>query len=261
MSRASTLARVLRELKDERDEVLERKAAYDHDTNRAVLAISRFNKIVEKESKPDERKSKPQELSESPQQPPPPSHELQESEETEANDEDPTPGWAKKAYRLIALRTHPDKINADDSLTDSQRDHLVGLYREANNAYHSKNYSALAEIAAELEINVDLPLDEFERALESKIRSIREEIAATQKTISWQWGISFGDMQKRVHILRLCCSIMKTETPEESILIDIVKELESQPDFDIIDRLGRVRRIKLGVERRKMGARPEKRIK
>ena len=44
-------------------------------------------------------------------------------------------------------------------------------------------------------------------------------------------------------------------------LNEIIKELESMPDFDIIDRLGNIRRIKSGAERRKVGTRPEKRIR
>ena len=50
MSRASALAQRLRELKVERDEIVERKASYDHDANRAVVALARFHKIVEKEN-------------------------------------------------------------------------------------------------------------------------------------------------------------------------------------------------------------------
>lgn len=259
MSRTSTLARVLRELKDERDEVTERKSVYDHDANRAVVALSRFSKILEKANSPDNRRSAPNENQDVPPSIPP-----EDSEDDESGPEveaDPIPPWAKKAYRLIALRTHPDKISSDDSITDAMRDRLVGIYREATTAYQEKNCEILAEIAAELEIEVEIPAAELERALESKIRSIREEMANIQKTLSWHWGISFGDLQKRVLVLKGCCRIMKLPFPDDSVLEEIVRELESQPDFDIVDRLGRVRRIKSGVERRKVGTRPVKRIR
>jgi hypothetical protein len=82
-----------------------------------------------------------------------------------------------------------------------------------------------------------------------------------QKTLSWHWGISFGDLLKRVLVLKGCCKVMGIPTPDDSVLEEIVRELESQPDFDIVDRLGRVRRIKSGVERRKTGTRPVKRIR
>jgi hypothetical protein len=261
MLRASTLARVLRDLKVEREEISERKSVYDHDTNRAIVALSRFTKIVQKETAPDTRRTAGPDAGGKKESAPPPPPPPEISEDKPDDDSDPTPVWAKRAYRLIALKTHPDRINSDESLTDSQRDRLVSLYREATEAYHNKNYEALAEVAAELEIEVDMPVADLEKALESKIKSVRSEIANMQKTLSWHWGISFGDMQKRVLVLKGCCKVMKIPTPEDSVLEDIIKELESQPDFDIVDRLGRVRRIKSGADRRKLGTRPVKRIR
>lgn len=261
MSRSSTLARVLRDLKIEREEISERKSVYDHDTNRAIVALSRFTKIVERETSPDTRRAATPDANNKKESKPEPQLPPEVSEEKQDEDNDPTPVWVKKAFRLIALRTHPDKINSDESLTDSQRDRLVSLYREAAEAYRTKNYELLAEVAAELEIEVDMPISELEKALESKIKSVRSEIANIQKTLSWHWGISFGDMQKRVQVLRGCCKAMGIPIPEDPILEDIVRELESQPDFDIIDRLGRVRRIKSGADRRKLGTRPVKRIR
>ena len=54
---------------------------------------------------------------------------------------------------------------------------------------------------------------------------------------------------------------MGISKPDDKTLADIVKELESNPDFDVVDRLGNVKRIKSGAERRKVGTRPEKRIR
>jgi len=261
MSRASSLAKALRDLKDERDEVSERKAAYDHDVNRAIVALSRFTKIVERESSPDIRRPVGEQNPPESSHPPPPPPPLEEDEATGEIPADSTPGWAKKAYRMIALKTHPDRIGNDERLTDNQRERLISLYREATSAYHEKKYESLAEVAAELEIEVEIPTAELERALESKIRSIRDEIEGSQKTISWHWGISFGDTQKRIQVLHACCRVMQIPTPDDDVLKDIIVKLESEPEFDIVDRLGRVRRIKSGAERRKLGTRPEKRIR
>jgi hypothetical protein len=260
MSRASTLARVLRDLKEERDEVSERKSAYDYDTNRAVVALSKFTRIVEKASSPDMRRSQQSSPPPEDQGQPPPQE--QGSEQTPEDSADEViPQWARKAYRAIALKTHPDKVNADDSITDTQRDRLVSLYKEATTAYREKNYEALAEVATELEIEVEIPIADLEKALESKVRSVRVEIANMQKTLSWHWGISFGDTPKRIQVLKGCCRVMNIPTPDDSVLSDIIREIESQPEFDIIDRLGKVRRIKSGADRRKLGTRPEKRIR
>ena len=261
MSRAVALAQRLRVLKEERDEIAERKSCHDHDANRAVNALLRFTMIVEKESRPDVRpRFDKQENSESagqeaPNESPP------ESEPEKEGSQSTVPSWAKKAFRMIALRTHPDKVNSDPNISDSQRDKLVSLYREASVAFHEGKYEILAEVAAELDIEVDISQDEMESALERKISSLREEISKMQRTLSWVWGASFGDTQTRCKVLKQMCTVLKINHPDEKVLLDIVKELESQPDFDIVDRLGNVRRIKSGADRRKLGTRPEKRIR
>lgn len=259
MSRAVALAQYLRTLKDERDEIAERKAIHDHDANRAVNALLRFHLVVEKENKPDTR---PRAGSEEHGKKQEEKHESKEVQADSVKPEDTSvPPWAKKAFRAIALRTHPDKVNTDPSITDAQRDRLVALYGEASSAFHDAKYEILAEIAAELDIEIDISPADMESALERKISSIRKEVAGMQKTLSWTWGVSFGDTQTRVRVLKQMCTILKVTQPEEKVLLDIVRELESQPDFDIMDRLGNVRRIKSGAERRKVGTRPEKRIR
>jgi len=260
MSRASTLARVLRDLKIEREEISEKKSAYDHDVNRAVVALARFTRIVENESLPDVRRGIKSEEGHKKAETGSPLPSPESVDQIMADDSDPTPAWAKKAYRLIVLKTHPDRIDSSESLTDSQKDRFVVLYKEAAEAYHQKDYETLVEIAAELDIDVDMPAADLEKALESKIKSARDEVAKIQKTLSWHWGISFGDLQKRVQVLKSCCKVMGIPIPENAVLEDIVRELESQPDFDIVDRLGVVRRIKSGADRRKTGERPVKRI-
>ena len=261
MSRSASLARVLRDLKIQRDEVLERKQSYDHDCNRAVRALARFHDVVEKANAPDNRRGTPPPVSEPPPPPPPPTPPPDDAETETPDDGSPAPAWAKKALRLVAMKTHPDRVNQRDDLDEWQRDRLTSLYREANDAYETGNYVALAEIAAELEIDAGIPEDELEKGLEGRIATVRDELAGAQKTISWAWGISFGDVPKKVRILRKCCEIMGIPAPDEGALTEIVRELESKPDFDIVDRLGRVRRIKSGVERRKAGDRPVKRIR
>lgn len=261
MSRVLGLARTLRNLREEHAEILEKKAIYDHDANRVVVALSRFNSVVEKSKGVVKEESLPQQQA---QQQPLSEEEISKKIEQETNDDNlqiPHLAWAKKAYRSIAMKTHPDRINLDPNISDVQRDYLLSLYKEATASYNQRNYQVLAEIAAELDIKVDIPDEEFEKALESKISSIRKDCAALQRTISWIWGSSYGDVSVRLPVLKRCCQLMKIQQPQDKDLLEIIKELESTSDFDIIDRLGRVKRIKAGVERRKTGERPVKMIR
>jgi len=259
MSRATALAQRLRELKVERDEIADRKSAYDHDSKRAVAALARFHKLIEKEATPDNRRVTPTIENETPQKPA--EQEQTQIPETEEKENEKVPGWAKKAFRAIALLTHPDKVNNDANISDVQRDRLVALYREASDAFHNSKYEIVAEIAAELEIAVEIPHSEMEGAFERKIASVKLEITSMQKTVSWVWGTSFGEKEIRLKVLKQMCQIMAIPTPSNHVLNEIIHELESQSEFDIIDRLGNVRRIKSGAERRKVGTRPEKRIR
>lgn len=261
MSRAVALAQRLRALKEERDEISERKSCHDHDANRAVNALLRFTKIVEKESGPDIRPRVDRQESNKNIEQDETSGPVQEAEPEKDDSQSAVPVWAKKAFRMIAMKTHPDKVNSDPSVSDSQRDKLVSLYREASVAFREGKYETLAEVAAELDIEVDISQEEMETALERKITSLRDEMSKMQKTLSWVWGASFGDTQTRCRVLKQMCVILKIRQPDEKVLLDIIKELESQPDFDIIDRLGNVRRIRSGADRRKLGTRPERRIR
>ena len=259
MSRVSSLAKSLRELRFEHQETLEKKSMFDHDVNRAVNALSKYNSIVKKSNAPEIRQTS----SEVPPTIPIPEehsddlHESKEEKESQSN----VPAWVKKTYRKIALKTHPDKVMQDLETTDAQKDRLILLYREATEAYQCGNHETISEIAAELDLEVEIPDEEMERALETKIKSIREEIKKIMRSVSWVWGTSFGDIDLRVRVLARCCEISNIVCPDRGTLESIVRELESQPEFEIIDKLGSVRRIKAGVERRKVGTRPEKMIK
>lgn len=261
MSRVSSLAKSLRELRLEHQEILEKKSMFDHDVNRALNALAKFDSIVKKSNTQEIRSAAKDDTQSFP---PPPSEEsseeVAESQESEQSQKD-IPGWAKKTYRKIVLKTHPDKVMQDVTTTDAQKDRLILLYREATESYQNSKYDTLAEVAAELDIEVEIPDQEMERALETKIKSLREEMKKIMKSVSWVWGTSFGDIELRIRVLVKCCELTKVMCPDRQILESIVRELESQPEFEIIDKLGSVRRIRAGVDRRKVGTRPEKLIK
>ena len=135
--RSSALAKKLRDLKIEFDDTLERKASYDLDANRAIAALVTYHNTIEKENNPDARKS----VAAQQRAAPPPVETIQipeqESESLEQVEKEleQKPSWAKKAYRQIALLTHPDKVNNNENLSDSQKERLISLYKESTSAY------------------------------------------------------------------------------------------------------------------------------
>ena len=265
-SRAKNLARRLRDLKDEHIDVLDRRSVYAHDVNRAVNALKMWGR--EKERTEAQRPTQvpiPQENNEQQQQDTqeqPDIDKVVEEAVDEAEAARPeAPPWAKKAYRKIVQLTHPDKVNMDANISDAQKERLCSLYIEASEAFKSEKWSELLEVAAELDVEVDAEPKMMEEALESKIKELTDSISKTQGTIAWAWGNSFGDLSKRVNILNRCCEIMQIIPPPRPALEEIVRELEGNLEFDIVDRLGHVKRLKVESTKRKIGSRPQKRIR
>lgn len=262
--RSSALAKKLRDLKTEFDDALERKVSYDLDTNRAIEILITFHNTTIKASTPDIRRGVSEQSSQDTRPPvetiPIPDQE-DESTSKEEKDIEQKPSWVKKAYRQIALKTHPDKVNNNEDLTDSQKERLVLLYKEATTAYQNGKYEIVAEVATELDIEVEIPEADLEKALESKLLSLRKETQDIIKTVSWHWGISFGDMKKRIAVLLRCCDVLNITKPSTLDLEEIIRQLESSFDYEIAPKLSSIKRLKMGVESRKLGTRPEKKIK
>ena len=270
MSRSRNLSRRLRDLKDEHIEMMERRAAYVHDVNRAVSALESYGKEkkrieprhIKKEQEHEQNEANDVEDTGQHSDSTDPEKIVDEAEESATQNRPEAPQWAKKAYRQIVQITHPDKVDRDPNISDARRDRLCSLYVEAGDAFRQGKWSELLEVAAELDIDVEADDPKMmETALESKIKELTDTIAKVKGTIAWVWGTSFGDTQKKVGILIRCCEVMNVEQPPTTALEEIVRELESNTEFDIVDRLGHVKRLKIDAVKRKIGTRPEKRFK
>lgn len=261
--RARNLARRLRDLKDEHTDVMDRRAVYAHDVNRACNALLSYGKVKERvEASRPTIQSVDEQETQRPESPPPDPDQVIEEIERESDPQRPEPPpWAKKAYRQVVQLTHPDKVNMNDELTDSQRERLSSLYMEATEAFKSGKWHELLEVVAELDIDVEADPKMMEEAFTSKIKELTDTISKVQGSIAWVWGNSFGDMDKRVNILGRCCQILNIDSPPRPALEEIVRELEENLEFDIVNKLGHVKRLKVEATRRKIGSRPQKKLR
>ena len=106
------------------------------------------------------------------------------------------PGWVKKAFRRIAMKTHPDKIKNKRKV-----EKMTSLFNEASNYIEEKNFSGLIEICKILDIEVDLdPKLELESNL-SSIEKTRKKIKSIESTVPWIWGESEGNQEFRIDFL------------------------------------------------------------
>lgn len=225
-SRKQKLASHLQVLREESRVFFEKKTAYDQDINRAVSKLYSLNQPSDNEQKSKESPEPPR----IPEVEAPPRDESSPIESPPEDDnfepDEPSPSWAKKAYKQIARHTHPDKTKAIASTDPKRANELANLYLDAVTAYKSKNYDTIVEIASQLDISIEIPDSEIESSLEVRINKIRKEMEDAQSSLSWAWGVSFGNIAKRVSILRGCIQIMNIPEPDTETLEKIVRSVE-----------------------------------
>lgn len=99
-----------------------------------------------------------------------------ESKEEPETHEEPEEPNLKKLYRMLSLKTHPDKNGGDQS-----------LFIEVKQAYHDKNIFKLIIIATKLNVDISCVSDTVE-LFEKSITEMQEKISNFKKTIAWNWA-------------------------------------------------------------------------
>ena len=224
-SRKQKLATHLKELKEESKNFFAKKISYDQDINRAV---AKLYSLQETEKSPEPVKTNENKFSHQEDINQDYSKKISEQDiESESSDSTvQSPGWAKKAYKQIARKTHPDKTKAIASADPDLANELSNIYLDAVLAYKSKNYDAIIEIASQLDIPIEISDTEIESSLEVRIKNLRDGIEEAKKSLSWMWGVSFGNIPKRVEILKECAQIMNVPEPDSANLEKIVRSIE-----------------------------------
>jgi len=100
----------------------------------------------------------------------------EENTETDIDEESES---LKKLWKSIALATHPDR-NPDNP-------HMLELYKTAHQAYKSKSFEILLEIAAELGIPLPDPDEFMAKAMELRKKKIEERLRGIETTVLWMW--------------------------------------------------------------------------
>lgn len=107
-------------------------------------------------------------------------------EKSESNSESFTkkPAWAKKAYRSIALVTHPDKSSFIP--VDSVRKKFAKYYQIAVNSYEKEEYENLLFIASDLGIEIEE--DSVFDMIDPKLKKIQKEIDQMKASNAYNWA-------------------------------------------------------------------------
>lgn len=88
------------------------------------------------------------------------------------------PESAKKLWRSIALKTHPDRVGTDGELGQ--------LYRAASAAWNDGNLAGLIGVALELGMAIE-PDESFFGALRTIAEQTEEKLGSLESMAVWQW--------------------------------------------------------------------------
>jgi hypothetical protein len=105
--------------------------------------------------------------------------------------EEPDDIQLKKLYRLLSLKTHPDKNNGSQESKE--------IFAEINKAYKDKNILKLFKFALQYKIEINpIIIEKCTALFENSIKEMQDKIEHIKKTVAWNWGIS-SEEEKELH--------------------------------------------------------------
>lgn len=112
----------------------------------------------------------------------------EKKEEVESSSQkDKAPPEIKKIWKLIAVKTHPDKTNNDVE--------MAKLYKKSLSALEEGRYEEILEIASMLSIKIENPSEELISALEKRVEQLELDLKKIKENVIWTWA-SADDQKK-----------------------------------------------------------------
>jgi len=146
----------------------------------------------------------------------------EKDEDIQEVDHSQSPGWVKKAFRKLALKTHPDKV-----ANDLNAQHLIDVYSRANAAIEEKDYDLFLQICSEVNVSCELdPEIELEINLHRQ-ENIRNCLKGIEHSLPWVWGESYGNLQIRKRLVLSILPHYGINEVEESKIEDILEKIHS----------------------------------
>jgi len=128
-----------------------------------------------------------------------------EAEEPQARNSAPKDKRARKIYRAIVEKSHPDKVGPI----------YLDQFRRATEAFQSGNIGELLNVADELGVDVPVGMErERNKFLEEQIKEMRAFVAGKKNTIGWLWAEAETE-DERSAIQKRFCSIYGIDPDQE----------------------------------------------
>jgi len=138
------------------------------------------------------------------------------------------PTWMKKAYKQIAMKTHPDRIAQDSSLSPYEVAEYKRLFETAKTAIQEQNGGDIAYVAEQLNINSGIPSTMRISLLYARAEKIKATIQKIYKTPQWTWGEAHGNREQRTRIIGLYCKLLKYKPLDKESIDKFLDKLEAK---------------------------------
>jgi hypothetical protein len=99
----------------------------------------------------------------------------------------------KKIYKKIALKTHPDKIINNNN---EEKEKLLSLYKDAQNALEESNMPELLKIANNLNIEIGEIEEEDLSSIKKTLLEMKDDILLCQSKYPWVWHHASDETEK-----------------------------------------------------------------
>lgn len=158
-------------------------------------------------------------------------HQKSEStmEELEVSKENDTaPPWAKKLWKSIAKKCHPDRLSLQNltALEIAKRSHW---FLESRDLYSQRKFDQLIHIGIQVDVYVDeLSMNKQISILEQQHNKISQEIDDIQSSYAWKWGNSWENINAKLGLLINFLRSEMKQIPDNKTLLEIIKKIEEQ---------------------------------
>tara|TARA_Y100000034_G_C6895905_1_gene413017 strand:+ start:1773 stop:2609 length:837 start_codon:yes stop_codon:yes gene_type:complete len=141
------------------------------------------------------------------------------------------PAWMKKLFKAIAIKTHPDKIDNREDLSEIEKAELTNYYKQASSAMDLNDEMALLEIAVLLEIDPLITDKEQAQIISKEIDDIKKEIKRIQNLVAWLWGENFGNIEVRTNLLIYLRDQLKLPKVDGDLILKYITAFEAGEDL------------------------------
>ena len=140
---------------------------------------------------------------------------------------DDAPEWAKKLWKGIAKKCHPDRLSFLE-LTAIQIARRQIWFLEAKSLFETRSWPKLIHIGVQVDEYVeDISHKEQIIWLNGEYSAISQQITGMQTSIAWRWGTNWENIDLRINIITAVLKHKGIQVPSRQQIIEILVDLES----------------------------------